>query len=56
MYGLLNVAIIVVSFILICCAWLVLKFLQAWEDGDSAGTEQEDVLGVMAEMRNRNDL
>jgi hypothetical protein len=53
MYGLLNFAIIVVSIIWVCCAWLILKFLKAsdWELG-----EGEDMLGVLPDKQNKGDL
>jgi hypothetical protein len=53
MYGLLNFAIIVVSVILICCAWLILKFLKAWENWDLS--KREDLLGVLTDMQNKGD-
>jgi hypothetical protein len=54
MYGLLNFAIIVVSVVLVCCAWLIFKFLKALEDWDL--TERDDMLGVLPETQNKSDL
>jgi Mn2+/Fe2+ NRAMP family transporter len=54
MYGLLNFAIVVVSIILVCCAWLILKFLKASEKWEL--WEGEDMLGVLLDKQNKGDL